>query len=133
MRRIIMSDAENERQKQRIRSFLHNGRRVEEGYPQVEIIEINYVKEHNSFVGHNEKAGKWTITPQSEMFFVIDCLNRECTSIGYDLSSVVGSAIRNHETEVFGTMRCQGKEAPDHPEQSCDGSLKYTIRVTYKK
>lgn len=66
------------------------------------------------------------------MYFVIDCLNRECTSIGYDLSSVVGSAIRNHVTEVSGTMRCQGNEAPDHPEQSCDGLLSYTIRMTYK-
>lgn len=128
-----MSDAENERQKQRIRSFLHNGRRIEDAYPQIEKIEINYLKEHNSFVGHNEKDGKWTLTPQSEMYFVIDCLNRECTSIGYDLSSVVGSAIRNHETEVSGTMRCQGNEAPDHPEQSCDGSLSYTIRIIYKK
>ena len=128
-----MSDAENERQKQRIRSFLHNGRRIEDAYPQIEKIEINYLKEHNSFVGHNEKDGKWTLTPHSEMYFVIDCLNRECTSIGYDLSSVVGSAIRNHETELSGIMRCQGKEAPDHPEQSCDGSLSYTIRITYKK
>jgi hypothetical protein len=133
MVRRIMSDAENERQKQRIRSFLHNGRRIEDAYPQIEKIEINYLKEHNSFVGHNEKDGKWTLTPHSEMYFVIDCLNRECTSIGYDLSSVVGSAIRNHETEVSGTMRCQGNEAPDHPEQSCDGSLSYTIRIIYKK
>lgn len=127
-----MSDAENERQKQRIRSFLHNGMRIEDAYPQIEIIEINYLREHNSFVGHNEKDGKWTLTPQSEMYFVIDCLNRECTSIGYELSSVVGSAIRNHETEVSGTMRCQGNEAPDHPEQSCDGSLSYTIRIIYR-
>ena len=52
-----MSDAENERQKQRIRSFLHNGMRIEDAYPQIEIIEINYLREHNSFVGHNEKDG----------------------------------------------------------------------------
>lgn len=133
MLRRIMSDDENERQKQHIRSFLHNGRRVEEVYPRVEKIEISYLKEHNSFVGHNENEGKWTITPQSEAYFVINCLNRECTSIGFDLSGVVGSAIRSHETEVSDEMRCQGKEAPDHPEQSCDGSLKYTIRITYKK
>lgn len=50
-----MSDAENVRQKQRRRYFLHNGRLVEEGYPQVEKIEINYLEEHNSFVGHIEK------------------------------------------------------------------------------
>lgn len=128
-----MSDDENERQKQRLRSFLHNGRRVEEVYPQVETIEISYLKEHISFVGHNKNEGKWTITPHSEMYFVINCLNRECTSIGFDLSGVVGSAIRSRETEVSGEMKCQGNEAPDHLEQSCDGALKYTIRITYKK
>lgn len=132
MNRMIMSDTENERQKQRIRSYLHNGRRIEDVYPRVEKIEIGYLVEHTSFVGHNEKDNKWTLTPQSEMYFVIECLNRECTSIGFDLSEVVSSAIDNHETEVSGTMKCQGKEAPDHPRQSCSGTLKFTIRITYK-
>lgn len=132
MARKIMSEAENERQKRQFRSFLHNGRRVKEIYPQVKKIEIIYQREHNSFLGHNEEAGKWTISLQSEMYFLIECLNRECTSAGYDLSSVVSSAIRNHELEVSGTLRCDGKEAPDHPEQSCDGTLKYTIKITYK-
>lgn len=59
----------------------------------------------------------------------MDCLNSECTSIGFNLWSVINSAIRNHEAEVSGTMRCHGNEAPDHTEQSCDGSLKYTIRL----
>ena len=133
MAKKIMTDAENERQKQRIRSFLHNGRLVEESYPQVEKIEINYLKEHNSFLGHNENGGKWTITPQCETYFIIDCLNRECTSIGYDLSSVISSAVRNRELEVSDIIRCKGQEAPDHPEQSCDGTLKYTIKITYKQ
>lgn len=132
MNRMIMSDTENERQKQRNRSYLHNGRRIEDVYPRVEKIEIEYLIEHNSFVGYNKKDEKWTLTPQSEMYFVIKCLNSECTSIGFDLSQEVSSAIDNHETEVSGTMRCQGKEAPDHPRQSCSGTLKFTIRITYK-
>ena len=132
MNRMIMSYSENERQKQRNRSYLHNGRRIEDVYPRVEKIEIEYLIEHNSFVGYNKKEEKKTLTPQSGMCFVIECLNRECTSIGFDLSQVVSSAIHNHETEVSGTMRCQGKEAPDHPRQSCSGTLKFTIRITYK-
>ena len=29
-------------------------------------------------------------------------------------------------------MKCGGQEASDHLEQSCDGSLKYIITITYK-
>lgn len=130
---MIMSDTENERQKQRGRSYLHNGRRIEDIYPWVGKIEIEYLIEHNSFVGYNKKEEKRTLTPQSEMYFVIKCLNSECTSIGFDLSQVVSSVIHNHETEVSGTMRCQGKEAPDHPRQSCNGTLKFTIWIMYKQ
>lgn len=127
-----MTERECERIKQNQLRLLHRGVPISDIYPQVEKIEIDYLKEHNSFLGHNEKEGKCTFTPQSEMYFVINCLNRECTSIGYGLSGVVGSTIRNHETEVSGRMRCQGSEAPDHPEQSCDGSLKYIIKIKYK-
>ena len=40
---------------------------------------------------------------------------------------------RDHQTEKTGEMRCEGQEAPDHPEQSCDGYIKYTVSITYKK
>ena len=74
----------------------------------------------------------WTITPQSELFFVIGCLNRECTSIGFNLQSVISSAIHAQKTEISGEMKCGGQEAPDHPEQSCDGKINYTIKIIYK-
>ena len=60
MNRMIMSDIENERQKQRNRSYLHIGRRIEDVYPRVEKIEIEYLIEHNSFVGYNKKEEKVT-------------------------------------------------------------------------
>lgn len=60
-----------------------------DGYPQVDCIMINYIKEHSSFVGHLEKVVVWTIKPQSEPYFILKCLNRECTSIGFDLSGVI--------------------------------------------
>ena len=128
-----MTDSENEKQKLHLRCLMHNGMRLWERYPQVDRIEIHYVREHNSFVAPNKDEGSWKITPQSEMFFVIDCLNRECSTIGFDLGNIICSAIRNNETEISGEMKCEGQEAPDHPEQSCDGKLKYTIKVYYKK
>ena len=135
MARKVLTDAENERQKQRLRASLHRGRYVFEAYPEIEKIEITYSRSHNSFAGPNPDNNKeytWVVTPQQEDFFLLECLNPECTSIGYNLGSVISTTIRNQMTEVSGEMRCQGKEAPDHPVQSCDGKLKYTIRISYK-
>ena len=132
MLRKYMTDADNERQKQCLKSSQHNGIIFGDKYPQVEKVEIHHSREHHSFVGSSKKEGIWTITPQSEYCFLLDCLNRECTSIGFDLKDAIVSAIRNHSEEVSGIMKCEGQEAPDHPEQSCDGTLKYTIKVFYK-
>ena len=128
-----MTDIECERMKQEQLRMLHRGLYVGEFYPQIEKIVIRYIREYHSFAGDvSSEERTWTITPQSELFFVLKCLNRECTSIGFNLQSVISSAIRNHKTEISGEMNCDGQEAPDHPEQSCDGSLKYTIKIKYK-
>lgn len=39
---------------------------------------------------------------------------------------------RDHLTEKSGEMRCEGQEALDHPEQKCDGTIKYAIKILYK-
>ena len=129
----MMTDSENEKNKQHLRGLLHTGIRIEELYPQVEKIEMHHVREYNSFVGPKTTEGTWTITPNSEVYFVLDCLNRECTASGFNLKSIISGAIHNYETEISGEVRCDGQEAPDHPEQSCSGSLKYTIKITYRQ
>lgn len=133
MSRKYMTDRECEKIKQKQLQLLHRGIYVADFYPQVEKIVIHHVREHHSFAGEFHKEGTWTITPQSELFFVLECLNRECTTIGFNLQSVIGSAIHARKTEITGEMKCGGQEAPDHPEQSCDGSLKYIVTITYKK
>lgn len=40
---------------------------------------------------------------------------------------------REHLIEKSRSTRCEGQEAPDHPEQNCDGRLEYTIKVVYKE
>lgn len=128
-----MTDRECEKMKQDQLRMLHRGLYVEEFYPQVEKIVIRYIREYHSFAGElPPDEGIWTITPQNELFFVLKCLNRECTSIGFNLHNVIGSAIHAHKTEITGVMKCEGHEAPDHPEQSCDGCLKYKINISYK-
>ena len=132
MYRKYMTERECERMKQNQMSLLHRGIYVGDFYPEVEKIEIHHIREHHSFAGESHREGTWTIISQSELFFVLGCLNRECTSIGFNLQSEISSAIHAHKTEISGEMKCGGQEASDHPEQSCDGSLKYTIKIQYK-
>lgn len=111
---------------------VRTGIRVEQLYPQVEKIEIHHMRTHTSFAGHSQQEGTWIVTPQSEVCFVLSCLNCECTSIGFNLGNVISSAIQSHKTEATGEMDCDGQEAPDHPEQSCDGHLEYSIKIVYR-
>ena len=52
--------------------------------------------------------------------------------LGFDLQDEIYSMHRDHLTEKSGEMRCDGQEAPDHPEQRCDGTIKYRIKIIYK-
>ena len=119
------------REQMRIRYM--DTRRVEEVFPDIEKIELSYNLHHSSAFGSQDKEGAWIITPQSQMVFVIACLNRECSSGGFDLKNEIYSMRRERQTEKTGTMSCEGQEAPDHPEQSCNGSIKYEIKITYKR
>ena len=132
MYRKYMTEAQASKLKQAQLNTIHTGIRVEQLYPQVEKIEIHHERTYTSFVGRSQQESTWVVTPQSEVCFVLSCLNRECTSIGFDLGSVISSAIHSHKTEVSGEMSCEGQEAPDHPEQSCDGHLKYSIKISYR-
>ena len=127
-----MTEEQSRKLKREMWQHIHNGIRVEQMYPTVDAIDIEYVLDYTSFAGKSHEERTWHVTPQSEIAFVIECLNRECTSVGFDLRNVISTAIHRHQTEVHGKMRCEGQEAPDHPEQCCDGHLEYSIRIKYK-
>ena len=131
--REYMTSKENERRKREHHILLYsNARKIEKAFPEIEKIEISYRKGHNCIFGNIEKEGTLTFTPHSEDIFVIDCLNPECTSFGYDLKNEIRTMIHEHKTEIKGEQKCVGQEAHDHPEQNCGGSLKYAIRIFYK-
>ncbi len=133
MRGKHMTSAESEKLKRMMRTIAHTGIRMEDFYPQVEKIVIHHECEHRSFCGISHDEGTRTINPQNEVYFLLECQNRECTSAGFDLRDVVSSAIHSRQTEVTGEMHCEGQEAPDHPEQRCSGKLKYTIKIFFKQ
>ena len=134
MYRKHMTEAQFERMKREQHRLRYmDTRRIEEVFPDIASIKISYQLQHSSAFGSQDKEGTWNVNLQSQMCFVLDCLNRECTSAGFDLKDEIYSMRRSHQTEKSGEMHCDGQEAPDHPEQSCDGSLKYVIKISYKK
>ncbi len=134
MFRKHMTEAQFEKLKrEQSRMRYMDTRRVEDVFPDIESIVISYYLHHGSAFGKQDKEGTWNVNMQFQMTFVLECLNRECSSPGFDLKDEIYAMYREHQTEKSGTMRCKGQEAPDHPEQSCDGTLKYTIKITYKK
>ena len=133
MYRKHMTEAQFEKMKrEQLRTRYMDTRRIEDVFPNIAKIEIHYQLHHSSAFGSSDEEKTWNVNLQSQMSFVIDCLNRECSSAGFDLKNEIYSMYRDHLTEKFGEMHCEGQEAPDHPEQSCDGHLMYTIKITYK-
>ncbi len=107
-------------------------RRIGDVFPDMEKIEITYHLHHGSAFGNQDEEETWNVNLQSQMCFVFDCLNRECSSAGFDLRDEIYSMRRDRITEKSGEMHCNGQEAPDHPEQRCEGTINYTIKIIYK-
>lgn len=134
MYRKYMTDAQFYKLKQEQQKYRYmDMRTVGEVFPEVDKIEITYHLHHISAFGKQDKEETRAITPQSQAVFVFDCLNRECSSAGFDLKNEIYAMRRDNLNEKSGEMSCEGQEAPDHPEQSCGGTLQYMVRITYRK
>lgn len=127
-----MTEQQNEDQKRKRRMAVYDQRRISEVFPDVEQIQIAYEVEHRSAFGISKESHTATYGPEQTNNFTIDCLNRECTSGFFDLKNEIWSMMHSKQTDLSGEMRCNGSEAPDHMHQSCGGSLKYTITISYK-
>lgn len=129
-----MTEQENERQKSKLRSWhysqLHN---ISDYYPTVASIIINYHQIHRSAFGTNDKKNVLNYDTTSRDDFLIVCLNRECTSIGFNLEHIISDMVTHKETYKKGKLDCEGSEAPDHLYQSCGSCLWYNITIKYNK
>lgn len=131
MARNYMTDRQNEELKRKLRMALYDQRRISDVYPEVAQIQIAYEVEHRSAFGISKENHTATYKPDFTNNFTIDCLNRECTTGFFNLKSEIWNMIHSKQTELSGEMSCKGSEAPDHMYQSCGGSLKYSIMITY--
>ncbi len=111
---------------------LRDQRLIQEVYPSIEKVEIEYAMTHISVFGKSERSSTLIYAPNRPNVFEIDCINRECTQEYFDLKFEVQKMVTLNISEKTGVMRCQGKEAEDHLEQSCDTILDYKITIEYK-
>ena len=128
-----MTDKQNEEQTSRQRSLHYSLLRViSDIYPTVDKITIRYKQIYRSAFGTSEDEKELKYTSSSRNDFLIKCLNRECTSIGYDLRDEIEDMIYCRESSREGSINCDGSEAPDHLYQRCGSSLHYYIQITFK-
>lgn len=131
--RTYMTDEQNEEQKSRQRSLHYSLlRNIADIYPTVDTITIRYKQVYRSAFGISEDEHELKYNSNSRNNFLIKCLNRECTSIGYELEDKIRNMIYCCESYKEGNISCSGSEAPDHLYQRCGFSLHYSIQITYK-
>ena len=111
---------------------LQDQRLIKEVYPSIEKVEIEYTMKHISVFGESENSRTLIYRPDRPNVFEIDCINRECTQEYFDLKFEVQNMVTLNISEKTGVMRCQGKEAEDHLEQSCDTILDYKVTIEYR-
>lgn len=120
--------------KHQILSRLMSGKNINEYFGgKIEKVVIEYTTTYRSFAGVQQSTNKLTKMPDSEADFYVYCDNQECT-VGYvDLRQEVDRMVREGEAARHGEKRCEGKAAPDHPNQRCDTTVSYEIRITYSE
>lgn len=128
-----LTEQENERRKSEQRSWYYSQlHAISDCYPAVESITIRYHQIYRSAFGTTEKEKVLHYDTMSRDDFLIGCLNRECTCIGYNLKGVISDMVACKETNKEGKLDCEGSEAPDHMYQSCGSNLYYEITIKYK-
>ena len=92
--RTYMTDEQNEEQKSRQRSLHYSLlRNIADIYPTVDTITIRYKQVYRSAFGTSEDEHELKYNSNSRNNFLIKCLNRECTSICYELEDKIRNMI----------------------------------------
>jgi hypothetical protein len=63
--------------------------------------------------------------PSSYALFSIDCLSKECTDGGFDLTRVISGMVGNHKESTKGELTCEGGPAHKHSH------IEYEVTIQY--
>lgn len=128
-----ITERENEQQKSEQRKWYYSQlHTISYYYPTVKSITICYHQVYRSAFGTTDREKVLHYDTTSRDDFLIECLNRECTSIGYNLKYIISDMVAHKETKKKDKIDCEGSEAPDHMYQRCGSCLYYEIIIIYK-
>ena len=116
-------------------SFVYNpyatSLRVEDLWPSVERIIVEYHAVHPSAFGLIEKKGTANYTADRQAVVQLHCPTNDCTMGYLDISGDISSMVAHKVPSRSFVKQCPGREAEDHPEQACMTTYTYKISITY--
>jgi hypothetical protein len=98
---------------------------ISERFPDIESI---FVKINNSYGRKNPItiAREINFLPESQAYFIIECLNKNCLDGGFNLAGVIDTMIKSHTVSREGELSCNGSElSPEHSH------IFYKITINY--
>lgn len=82
--------------------------------------------------GKNPEPRNQSFGPESKAFFDMECPYVECISGGFDLSSAVSKLVDSGDTELPGTITCQGWQDIERiKKHRCLLKMEYKITAIY--
>lgn len=98
---------------------------ISERFPDIESV---FIKINNSYGKKNPVniAREIKFIPESQAYFNIECLNKNCLDGGFDLAGVIETMIKSHTCSGEGELFCNGSEL--YPEHS---HISYKITINY--
>jgi hypothetical protein len=76
-------------------------------FPEVSSIIMNMTYSHK---GARSILRTFHFTPDSDAFFVVNCLRQDCVDGGFDLTEVITAMIKNRSMDTKGSLSCKGRE-----------------------
>lgn len=128
-----MNIEEQKRQREALKFMkMQNARTLGEQYPEVEYVEVEACLSFESGVGvFEEKSVERIFRPSDLLYLHFDCLNKDCTGYGFEVTTEIRNAIVNRETVEL-HWDCSGKEDWKYVQKatscSCQGRLDCVIR-----
>jgi hypothetical protein len=80
---------------------------------------------------YNQRGAKsilrtFHFTPDSDAFFIVNCLRQDCVDGGFDLTQVITAMIVNRRAEVKGELSCKGADS-----STSHSDIAYEVAIQY--
>ena len=101
----------------------HEAGSVATNFPEVATIGMTMTYNQS---GSKSILRTFNFTPNSDAFFVVNCLRKDCVDGGFDLTQVIAAMIRNRKVEGKGSLNCKGTDSStDHSGIVYDVAIQY--------